>query len=148
MELQIEEPADTPMAESVVVSEVILVEDNDVTPGPAIAKKKKQPRRKISVVTPEADQDVEIVDDPSMPIEPRLPIGRVKNFMKMCPDGKNMAVDAVYLMTKATEMFIQDLGRKSWAITEHAHRKAMALQDMRLVIDTEDNLRFLEDMLT
>jgi hypothetical protein len=65
---------------------------------------KKKARKKIVIAT-EAEPEIVVVgdeDDLSGQVEPRLPIGRVKNFMKMSTEGKNMASDAVYLVTKAT----------------------------------------------
>lgn len=72
--------------------------------------RKNKPRKKITISRDAAPEpDVVVVHDPTMLSEPRLPVARVKAFMRMDPDGKNMSADAVYLMTKATVRKIESL---------------------------------------
>ena len=96
--------------DSLAAEEAFPTHENDAHQPVKAMKKpipKSKPRKKITITRdPEPEPEVLLVDDPVMPVAPRLPVARVKGFMKMSLDGKNTSADATYLMAKATVIFI------------------------------------------
>uniref|UniRef100_A0A2A4JDI0 Transcription factor CBF/NF-Y/archaeal histone domain-containing protein n=1 Tax=Heliothis virescens TaxID=7102 RepID=A0A2A4JDI0_HELVI len=74
----------------------------------------------------------------------RLPIARIKNIMKMDPDVSVVSGDAVFLVTKATELFLETIAKETYAYTATNKRKTIAKKDLELVINKVDCLCFLE----
>ncbi|XP_028043693.1 DNA polymerase epsilon subunit 4 [Bombyx mandarina] len=74
----------------------------------------------------------------------KLPIARIKNIMKMDPDVNIVSSDAVFLVTKATEMFLETIVKETYAFTSSNKRKVISKKDLELVIDKVDCLCFLE----
>ena len=115
---------DSPAAE-----EAFLTHENDKhQPGKAKKKPipKSKPRKKITITRdPEPEPEVLLVDDPVMPVAPRLPVARVKGFMKMSLDGKNTSADATYLMTKATVILSTFRTRFSFLIEKFRRRNCL-----------------------
>ncbi|CAB3242972.1 unnamed protein product [Arctia plantaginis] len=74
----------------------------------------------------------------------RLPIARIKNIMKMDPDVSVVSGDAVFLVTKATELFLETIAKETYAYTATNKRKIIAKKDFDLVINKVDCLCFLE----
>lgn len=77
--------------------------------------------------------------------ELRLPISRVKTIMKSSPSVDTVGQDGLYLVTKATELFIHYL-------TEEAHgqsNKGSSLDYKHLaeVVQTNDTLEFLREIM-
>ncbi|XP_020278692.1 chromatin accessibility complex protein 1 [Pseudomyrmex gracilis] len=77
--------------------------------------------------------------------ELRLPISRVKTIMKSSPCVETIGQDGLYLVTKATELFIHYL-------TEEAHmqnQKGSALDYKHLaeVVQTTETLEFLREIM-
>ncbi|XP_012527106.1 chromatin accessibility complex 16kD protein isoform X2 [Monomorium pharaonis] len=75
----------------------------------------------------------------------RLPISRVKTIMKSSPSVDTVGQDGLYLVTKATELFIHYL-------TEEAHmqsNKGSSLDYKHLaeVVQTNDTLEFLREIM-
>ncbi|CAH0728980.1 unnamed protein product, partial [Brenthis ino] len=74
----------------------------------------------------------------------RLPIARIKNIMKMDPDVTVVNAEAVFLVTKATEMFLETIAKETYAYTAQHKRKTIAKKDLDVVINKVDCLCFLE----
>ncbi|KAK0163080.1 hypothetical protein PV327_006791 [Microctonus hyperodae] len=77
--------------------------------------------------------------------ELRLPLSRVKTIMKSSPHVESIGQDGLFVVTKATEMFIHYL-------TEEAHkqsRKASSLEYKNLaeVVQTNETLEFLKEIM-
>ncbi|XP_018305992.1 chromatin accessibility complex protein 1 [Mycetomoellerius zeteki] len=77
--------------------------------------------------------------------ELRLPISRVKTIMKSSPSVDTVGQDGLYLVTKATELFIHYL-------SEEAHmqsNKGSSLDYKHLaeVVQTNDTLEFLREIM-
>jgi len=71
-----------------------------------------------------------------------LPLARIKTIMKSSPDVENISSDALYHVTKATELFVEHLIQE---IYSH-HPKASELNYAGLadVVQTQDSLEFLK----
>lgn len=77
----------------------------------------------------------------------KLPLARVKHIMKMDADCSVISSDAVFLVTKATELFLEYLGQQSVKYTLGTKRKTMFKRDVEAAIDAIPNLCFLEGTL-
>ncbi|CAH0407913.1 unnamed protein product [Chilo suppressalis] len=74
----------------------------------------------------------------------RLPMARIKNIMKMDPDVSVLSGDAVFLVTKATELFLETLAKETYSYTITNKRKTINKKDLDLIINKVDCLCFLE----
>ncbi|XP_041976084.1 DNA polymerase epsilon subunit 4 [Aricia agestis] len=74
----------------------------------------------------------------------KLPVGRIKNIMKMDPDVHVISAEAVFLVAKATEMFLETIGKETYVFTSQQKRKTIAKKDLDVVINKVDCLCFLE----
>ncbi|CAG9784857.1 unnamed protein product [Diatraea saccharalis] len=74
----------------------------------------------------------------------RLPMARIKNIMKMDPDVNVISGDAVFLVTKAAEMFLETLVKETYSYTMTNKRKTINKKDLDLIINKVDCLCFLE----
>uniref|UniRef100_A0A1B6LUM2 Chromatin accessibility complex protein 1 n=1 Tax=Graphocephala atropunctata TaxID=36148 RepID=A0A1B6LUM2_9HEMI len=76
--------------------------------------------------------------------ELQLPISRIRTIMKSSPDVENISQDALYLITRATELFIQYLARESYKLCE---TKELDYKQLAEVVQTSDNMMFLREIL-
>jgi len=77
----------------------------------------------------------------------RLPLSRVKQIMKMDPEVSIVGSEAVFLVTKAAELFLEYLGRESAKYTLMSKRKTVQRRDIDAAIDSVAHLCFLEGAL-
>ncbi|ELU05071.1 hypothetical protein CAPTEDRAFT_218640 [Capitella teleta] len=77
----------------------------------------------------------------------KFPITRIKTIIKTDPDVTMASQDAVVLIGKATELFIQTLSKEAFSYTMQAKRKTVLKRDVDLTIDHIDALAFLEGCL-
>ncbi|CAG9560700.1 unnamed protein product [Danaus chrysippus] len=74
----------------------------------------------------------------------RLPMSRIKNIMKMDPDVSIVNAEAVFLVTKATELFLETIAKETYSYTVQHKRKTISKKDLEVVINKVDCLCFLE----
>ncbi|XP_072940565.1 DNA polymerase epsilon subunit 4-like [Epargyreus clarus] len=74
----------------------------------------------------------------------RLPLARIKNIMKMDPDVNILNAEAAFLVTKATEMFLETIVKETYSYTSQNKRKVISKKDLDVVINKVDCLCFLE----
>ncbi|KAM3961636.1 DNA polymerase epsilon subunit 4 [Aphomia sociella] len=74
----------------------------------------------------------------------RLPMARIKNIMKMDPDVSVVSGEAVFLVTKATELFLETIAKETYSYTSTNKRKLISKKDLDLIINKVDCLCFLE----
>ncbi|VVD04049.1 unnamed protein product [Leptidea sinapis] len=79
-----------------------------------------------------------------VPKTTRLPMARIKNIIKMDPDVQMVTAEAVFLVTKATEMFLETIAKETFVYTSHHKRKTIAKKDLDVIINKVDCLCFLE----
>ncbi|KAK4291709.1 hypothetical protein Pmani_035477 [Petrolisthes manimaculis] len=77
----------------------------------------------------------------------RLPISRVKKIMKADPDLNLTSQDAVYVLTKATELFVESLVQEAYQFTCQARKKTMSRRDIDNCIEAIEALAFLDGAL-
>lgn len=77
----------------------------------------------------------------------KFPAARVKHIMKMDPDVNLAASDAIFLVSKATEFFVESLAAESYNYTANNKKKTLTKNDVDAAIDSSDCLAFLEGAL-
>ena len=68
--------------------------------------------------------------------------------MKLDPDLHIASNEAVFLVTRATELFIESLALESYNFTLEAKKKTIQKRDVDLAIDAVDSLMFLDGAMT
>lgn len=74
----------------------------------------------------------------------KFPLGTIKKIMKMDPDVNMASKDAIYLVTKSLEMFVESLAIEAYSNTVNAKKKTISRQDVEKAIDAVDALAFLD----
>ena len=79
------------------------------------------------------------------PLSLRLPLTKVRNLVRLDPDITLANHEAIFLVAKATEIFIDTLAKKSAEKTTKEKRKLISRADVNSAIEDEDNLNFLQN---
>ena len=77
----------------------------------------------------------------------QFPLGTVKRIIKLDPDVNLISQETVFLITKALEMFVQNLSIEAYSYTAGAKKKTISKQDVEKAIDAVDALAFLDGAL-
>ena len=67
--------------------------------------------------------------------------------MKMDPDVNLASGDAVFLITKSLEMFVENLAIEAYSYTAASKKKTISRKDVENAIDAVDALAFLDGAL-
>ncbi|KAK8718904.1 hypothetical protein OTU49_014373 [Cherax quadricarinatus] len=76
--------------------------------------------------------------------ELRLPLARIKRIMKADPDLNLASQDAVFLVAKATELFIESLVQEAYQYTCQSRKKTVSRRDVDNSIEAIEALAFLD----
>ncbi|KAG7268444.1 hypothetical protein CRUP_037004 [Coryphaenoides rupestris] len=76
-----------------------------------------------------------------------LPISRVRLIMKSSPDVSSINQDALFLTTKATELFVQLLAVSSFNNGSGKESNTLAYSDLATTAEETDTFHFLTDIL-
>uniref|UniRef100_A0A1I7XTC1 CBFD_NFYB_HMF domain-containing protein n=1 Tax=Heterorhabditis bacteriophora TaxID=37862 RepID=A0A1I7XTC1_HETBA len=97
------------------------------------------------------EQDSDIYTDTEARIERLLhidlPLSRVKKICRLDPELSAINYDAVLLVTKATELFVEELAKTAYTQAVLDKRKTIQLKDIDRAIGSKWMFRFLEDAL-
>ncbi|XP_036347478.1 DNA polymerase epsilon subunit 4 [Rhagoletis pomonella] len=74
----------------------------------------------------------------------QLPQTRIKNLMKLDPDMNLASAEAVFVVTRATELFIESLASEAFSYTTQSKKKTVQKRDVDLAISSVDSLMFLD----
>ncbi|KAF2075805.1 hypothetical protein CYY_002888 [Polysphondylium violaceum] len=77
----------------------------------------------------------------------QLPIARVRRIMKSDKDVKIISADALFLVTKSTEMFLDYLVKEAYKKTTGDSRKILSYKDLAAAVGDIDSLEFLDDII-
>ncbi|XP_063771981.1 DNA polymerase epsilon subunit 4 [Pseudophryne corroboree] len=77
----------------------------------------------------------------------RLPMSRVKALMKSDPDVSLASQESVFLICKATELFIETIAKDAYIYAQRGKRKTLQRKDLDNAIDAIDEFAFLEGTL-
>ncbi|XP_056154367.1 chromatin accessibility complex protein 1 [Lampris incognitus] len=76
-----------------------------------------------------------------------LPISRVKLIMKSSPDVCFINQDALFLTTKATELFVQNLALSSFNNGSGKGTNTLSYSDLANIAEETETFHFLTDIL-
>ncbi|XP_017243710.1 nuclear transcription factor Y subunit C-2-like [Daucus carota subsp. sativus] len=76
-----------------------------------------------------------------------LPLARIKKIMKADEDVRMISSEAPVLFSKACEMFIMELTKRSWMHTEENKRRTLQKSDIASAIAKTDIYDFLVDII-
>ncbi|XP_069032036.1 chromatin accessibility complex protein 1 [Embiotoca jacksoni] len=76
-----------------------------------------------------------------------LPISRVRLIMKSSPDVSSINQDALFLTTKATELFVQHLALSSFSNGSGKETNTLTYSDLANTAEETDTFHFLTDIL-
>lgn len=74
----------------------------------------------------------------------QLPLSRIKSIMKLDTELNLVSSEAVFLITRATELFLQSLARESYVHTMQSKKKTIQKKDVDLAISSVNSLVFLD----
>ncbi|RUS82765.1 hypothetical protein EGW08_009465 [Elysia chlorotica] len=77
----------------------------------------------------------------------KLPLSRIRGIMKTDPDVKIASQDAVIILAKAAELFIQSISRDAAERTLRDKKKTVLRKHLDDVLDTKDRYAFLEGVI-
>jgi len=74
-----------------------------------------------------------------------LPISRVKTIMKSSPDVSTISNESLFLIVKATELFVEELSKKT--LQQSGTRNCVDYNFLAEIIDRQETLQFLQDII-
>ncbi|XP_055916378.1 DNA polymerase epsilon subunit 4 [Eupeodes corollae] len=74
----------------------------------------------------------------------QLPLARIRNIMKLDPDLHIASNEAVFLVTRATELFVGSIAREAYHCTTQTKKKTIQRKDVDMAINTVETLVFLD----
>lgn len=101
--------------------------------------------RELAAAATSADAAAAARDQPRLS---QLPLSRIKALMKINVEFSLASSEAVFMMCKATELFIESLARESFVYTAEARKKTVQFKDLEKAIESVDALMFLEGALS
>ncbi|KAL9240787.1 hypothetical protein vseg_014965 [Gypsophila vaccaria] len=76
-----------------------------------------------------------------------LPLARIKKIMKSDDNVRMISAETPVLLSKACDIFIQELALRSWVSTETSKRRTLQKSDVSFAVSTSDLFDFLVDIV-
>ena len=89
----------------------------------------------------------EVKEEPKKKEPLLIPKAAVKRIMKIDKDVNQVANDAVILVAKATELFLEKLTREAYGVAEKENRKQIKYEDLSDAREKDPDLSFLEHIM-
>jgi len=96
------------------------------------------------ILTALAAKKPENTSSPLRSKEALLPLARVKTIMKSSPDVENIGQESLFMITKATELFIMYLTKLS---QRHGNDQELNYSDLASIVARKDSMEFLQDIV-
>ncbi|KAM8795043.1 DNA polymerase epsilon subunit 4 [Eudromia elegans] len=77
----------------------------------------------------------------------RLPLARVKALVKADPDVSLASHEAVYVLARAAELFVETIAKDAYVYAQQGKRKTLQRKDLDNAIEAIDEFAFLEGTL-
>ncbi|GMP96237.1 hypothetical protein CsSME_00044967 [Camellia sinensis var. sinensis] len=78
-----------------------------------------------------------------------LPLARIKKIMKKSSDDvKMISGEAPIVFSKACELFIEEVTRRSWMMTVQGKRRTLHKEDVASAVVATDNFDFLVNLVS
>ena len=75
----------------------------------------------------------------------QLPVNRIRQIINLDPESQMITKEALMVICKATEAFVQDLGGVCAQIAKTQKRKTLLLQDLQFATSQIDKFHFIKD---
>ncbi|XP_054835438.1 DNA polymerase epsilon subunit 4 [Eublepharis macularius] len=97
---------------------------------------------------PSALASATLAPAPSSATRPaRLPLARVKALVKADPDVTLASQEAVFILARATELFVETIAKDAYIYAQQGKRKTLQRKDLDNAIEAIDEFAFLEGTL-
>lgn len=101
--------------------------------------------------TPAAGPSPDMLDSPPQPppqqLKSRLPTARVKRIISEDKDISGCSSEATFLITAATELFIETLAQTGYGFAKLDKRKTLQYKDLANATASFERLEFLADVI-
>ncbi|XP_077058831.1 DNA polymerase epsilon subunit 4 [Siphateles boraxobius] len=77
----------------------------------------------------------------------KLPLSRIKTLMKADPDVSLASQESVFIIAKATELFVEMITKDALVYAQQGKRKTLQRKDLDNAIEAIDEFAFLEGTL-
>ncbi|XP_074143305.1 DNA polymerase epsilon subunit 4 [Sminthopsis crassicaudata] len=77
----------------------------------------------------------------------RLPLARVKALVKADPDVTLAGQEAIFILARAAELFVETIARDAYFSAQQGKRKTLQRKDLDNAIEAVDEFAFLEGTL-
>ncbi|CAO3568469.1 unnamed protein product [Mortierella alpina] len=77
----------------------------------------------------------------------QLPVARIKRIIKEDKDVHMVSNDAVFVISLATEMFLESFTSKAFNLAKLEKRKTVSYKDLATAVSQHDSLEFLQDVV-
>ncbi|XP_051831450.1 DNA polymerase epsilon subunit 4 [Antechinus flavipes] len=77
----------------------------------------------------------------------RLPLARVKALVKADPDVSLAGQEAIFILARAAELFVETIARDAYFSAQQGKRKTLQRKDLDNAIEAVDEFAFLEGTL-
>ncbi|XP_056133734.1 DNA polymerase epsilon subunit 4 [Lampris incognitus] len=77
----------------------------------------------------------------------KLPLTRIKALMKADPDVSLASQESVFIIAKATELFVEMIAKDALVYAQQGKRKTLQRKDLDNAIEAIDEFAFLEGTL-
>ncbi|XP_070977422.1 DNA polymerase epsilon subunit 4 [Oncorhynchus clarkii lewisi] len=77
----------------------------------------------------------------------KLPLSRIKALMKADPDVSLASHESVFIIAKATELFVEMIAKDALVYAQQGKRKTLQRKDLDNAIEAIDEFAFLEGTL-
>uniref|UniRef100_A0A8C6SJG2 DNA polymerase epsilon subunit 4 n=1 Tax=Neogobius melanostomus TaxID=47308 RepID=A0A8C6SJG2_9GOBI len=77
----------------------------------------------------------------------KLPLARIKALMKTDPDVSLASQESVFIIAKATELFVEMIAKDALVYAQQGKRKTLQRKDLDNAIEAIDEFAFLEGTL-
>ncbi|XP_063003365.1 DNA polymerase epsilon subunit 4 [Elgaria multicarinata webbii] len=82
-----------------------------------------------------------------VPRPARLPLSRVKSLVKADPDVSLASQEAVFVIARAAELFVETIAKDAFVYAHQGKRKTLQRKDLDNAIEAIDEFAFLEGTL-
>ncbi|XP_034973184.1 DNA polymerase epsilon subunit 4 [Zootoca vivipara] len=77
----------------------------------------------------------------------RLPLARVKALVKADPDVSLASQEAIFILARAAELFVETIAKDAYIYAQQGKRKTLQRKDLDNAIEAIDEFAFLEGTL-
>ncbi|XP_058284669.1 DNA polymerase epsilon subunit 4 isoform X1 [Hylobates moloch] len=75
----------------------------------------------------------------------RLPLARVKALVKADPDVTLAGQEAIFILARAAELFVETIAKDAYCCAQQGKRKTLQRRDLDNAIEAVDEFAFLEE---